>query len=218
MPLLFGSSDSAEAVRLARMVKRKEARKLASRVYTTNLTDSPAELILADLPAIIRHFYPGAVISYRTAVETKPSPAGFYHLTYGKSDKKHELPGVTLRIWKGSEALEGDTPLGKNLFIASRPRTLLENLAESRARSGSERKGLERSVIEGWLDRLCRIHGPEELRRLLKAAEALAPRLKMEQAAQRARKIVTALVDGSDEHLLVSPVGKARARREPYDP
>lgn len=63
MPFLFGSSDTAEANQLSRMIKRNEARKLASRIYTTDVSSSPEEVICADLPAIIRHFYPGAVIS-----------------------------------------------------------------------------------------------------------------------------------------------------------
>jgi hypothetical protein len=218
MPFLFGSSDTAEANQLARMIKRNEARKLASRIYTTDLTSSPEEVIRADLPAIIRHFYPGAVISYRTAIEAKPSSAGFYHLTYGRKDKTHVLPGVTLRIWKGSPAQAGDTQLGADLFMASRPRALLENLTESRARAGSERKTLDRVAVEGWLDRLCRIHGPDELRRLLAAMEEIAPQLELPEAATRARTIIAALLDGDHGDALVSPLGRARARREPYDP
>jgi len=218
MPLLFGSSDTAEANQLARMIKRNEARKLASRIYTTDLSSAPEEIIRADLPAIIRHFYPGAVISYRTAIEAKPSSAGCYHLTYGRKDKTHVLPGVTLRIWKGSPAQAGDTQLGADLFVASRPRALLENLTESRARAGGERKTLDRVAVEGWLDRLCRIHGPDELRRLLAAMEEIAPQLELPEAATRARAIIAALLDGDQADTLVSPLGRARARREPYDP
>ena len=218
MPLFFGSSDTAAANQLARMIKRNEARKLASRIYTTDLSSSPEEVIRADLPAIIRHFYPGAVISYRTAMEAKPSSAGFYHLTYGRKDKTHVLPGVTLRIWKGSPAQAGDTQLGADLFMASRPRALLENLTESRARSGRERKTLDREAVEGWLDRLCRIHGPEELRHLLAAMEEIAPQIELPAAATRARTIIAALLEGDQGDTLVSSLGRARARREPYDP
>ena len=218
MPFLFGSSDQSKVNQLARMVKRQEARKLASRIYSTDLTSPPEELIRADLLAIIRHFYPGAVISHRTAIEAKPTPGGFYHVTSGRRDKIHELPGVTLRVWKGAPSQPGDTQLGADLFMGSRPRALLENLTDSRAREGGERKTLDRETLEAWLDRLCRIHGPDELRRLLAAAEELAPALGLEIAAQRARAIITALVDGANADTLVSPVGRARARREPYDP
>ncbi len=218
MPLIFGSSDSSEANQLARMIKRKEARKLASRIYTTDLTTAPEEIVRSDLLAIIRRFYPGAVISYRTAIEAKPSPAGVYHITHGRKNKIHELPGVTLRVWKGAPAQAGDTQLGSDLFMGSRPRALLENLTESRAREGGERKTLDRAALESWLDRLCRIHGPEELRRLLAAAEELAPALGLAESAPRARTMIFALVDGADAETLLSPVGRARARREPYDP
>lgn len=217
MPFLFGSSNSAEANALARMIKKKEARKLASRLYTTDLSGTPEEIVRGSLLAIVRHFYPGAVISHRTAIEAKPSPANVYHLTYGKRDRTHKLPGVTLRIWAGAASGEGDTPLGADLFMASRPRALLENLTESRSRGGAERKTLDREAVEAWLERLCRIHGPDELRRLLAAAETLAPKLQLETEAGRARRLITALLEG-DERELVSPLARARARREPYDP
>ena len=217
MPFLFGSSHPAEANALARKIKKNEVRKLASRLYTTDLTGTPEEIVRADLPAIIRHFYSGAVISHRTAIEVKPSPAGIYHITYGHRDRTHKLPGVTLRIWAGAPAGEGDTQLGASLFMASRPRALLENLTESRSRGGAERKTLDRETVEAWLERLCRIHGPNELRRLLAAAEALAPGLHLEVEAGRARRLIAALLDG-DETGLVSPLARARARREPYDP
>jgi hypothetical protein len=218
MPLLFGSSDTAQATQLARLIKRKAARKLASRIYTTDLINAPEDIIREELPAVVRHFYPGAVIGYRTAIEAKPSLGGFYHLTHGGKDRTHELPGVTLRIWQGAPAGAGDTQVGADFFMASRPRALLENLMESRARSGGERKTLDREAVEAWLDRLCRIHGPDELRRLLAAAEELAPALGLAKEAARARAIITALTEGGQETALVSAVGRARARREPYDP
>lgn len=216
MPLMFGTPSSAKANALASMIKKGQARKLASRLYTTDLTSSPEDIVRDGLPEIIRHFYPGAVVSYRSAIEAKPSPAGTYHITYGRRDRVHELPGVTLRIWAGAQAEEGDTQLGPDLFIASRARAFLENLSDSRAR-GADRKTLDRAALEAWLERLCRIHGPDELRRLLTAAEAIAPRLRMEEEVDRARRLVAALLDG-DEKELVSPLARARARREPYDP
>jgi hypothetical protein len=217
MPLLFTSPDPKEAISLAGKIRKKAVRKLASRIYTTDMDGSPEDIIRAELLAVIRHFYPGAVIGYRTAIEAKPSPAGLYHITYGRRSHTHELPGISLRVWAGQPAQEGDTQLGPDLSMASRPRALLENLTASRSRKAAERKTLDREAVEAWLDRLCRIHGPDELRRLLATAEAIAPRLHLEDEAARARRIVTALLDG-DESGVKSPLARARARREPYDP
>lgn len=217
MALYFGTSDPARANVLTRMVKKGQARKLASSIYASDLSSEPEAIIRAELHAIIRHFYPGAVISHRTALEAKISPSGAYHITFGARRHDHRLPGVTIRVWPGAPAGAGDTQLGENLFMASRPRALLENLTESRSRGGAERKTLDREAIEAWLDRLYRIHGPEELHRLLDASEALASVLHLEQEATRARRIITALLNG-DESGLVSSLARARARREPYDP
>lgn len=217
MAILFASPDPAEAIALAGMIRKKAVRKLASRIYTTDMDGAPEDIIRAELLAVIRHFYPGAVIGYRTAIEAKLSPSGLYHITYGRRSHTRELPGVSLRVWAGAPAQEGDTRLGADLSMASRPRALLENLADSRSRKVAERKTLERTAIEEWLDRLCRIHGPDELRRLLAASESIAPRLHLEEEAGRARRLITALLDG-DEKGLVSPLARARARHEPYDP
>ena len=217
MALHFASSDPVEAISLAGKIRKKAVRKLASRIYTTDMNGSPEDIIRAELLAVIRHFYPGAVISYRTAIEAKPSPASLYHITHGRRSHTHELPGISLRVWAGQPAQEGDTQLGTGLSMASRPRALLENLTDSRSRKAAERKTLDREAVEAWLDRLCRIHGPDELRRLLAAAEAIAPSLHLDDEATLARRIITSLVDG-DESGVTSPLARARARREPYDP
>ncbi len=217
MALHFTSPDPAKSVALAGMIRKKAVRKLASRIYTTDFEGSPEDIIRGDLLAVIRHFYPGAVIGYRTAIEAKVSPAGLYHITSGRRAHIHELPGVTLRVWPGPPAQEGDTQLGADLSMASRPRALLENLTDSRSRKAPERKTLDREAIEAWLDRLCRIHGPDELRRLQASAEGLAPQLSLEVEATRARRLINAILDG-DLSELVSPLARARALREPYDP
>ena len=217
MAVLFASRDPVEAIALAGKIRKKTVRKLASRIYTTDMDGSPEEIIRDELFAVIRHFYPGAVIGYRTAIEAKPSLSGLYHITYGRRSHTHELPGVSLRVWAGPPAQEGDTQLGADLSMASRPRALLENLTDSRSRKAAERKTLDREAVEAWLDRLCRIHGPDELRRLLASAEALAPRLHFEAEAERARRLINAILEG-DVSELVSPLARARARREPYDP
>ena len=51
---------------------------------------------------------------------------------------------------------------------------------------------MDREAVEAWLDRLCRIHGPDELRRLLAAAEELAPALGLAKEAARANVVAAA--------------------------
>ena len=69
--LIFGTAENS--YKISTLVKAKKARKLASKIYTQNLEDEPEALIKRNLIAIIRAFFPGAIISHRSAVETKPS-------------------------------------------------------------------------------------------------------------------------------------------------
>lgn len=218
MSVLFGSSQPSAAARLTKLLREKKIRKIASRIYSEDLETPPQEIVRINLHAIIRHFYPGAIISHRSAVEAKPSATGSFHLTHLGKNKTHELPGVTLRLWQGPPAAEGDTLLGEQLFIASRARALLENLTESRSREGRERKTLDREAFEGWLDRLCRIHGPAELEQMLRQAEALAPVLGLADAAKPARELIGAMINGDIDQVLTTPLASARAAGMPYDP
>ncbi|MEY4687380.1 MAG: hypothetical protein RIR76_1403, partial [Verrucomicrobiota bacterium] len=67
MALHFGTSDrSAE---ISRAVKAGTLRKLASKIYTDDLLAPPADVLRRHRLEIVAHFYPGAVISHRSALE-----------------------------------------------------------------------------------------------------------------------------------------------------
>jgi len=57
MAVLFASRDPVEAIALAGKIRKKTVRKLASRIYTTDMDGSPEEIIRDELFAVIRHFY-----------------------------------------------------------------------------------------------------------------------------------------------------------------
>jgi hypothetical protein len=51
------------------LLKRKEIRKLAPRIYTSNLNDAPEAIIIRNLPMLLGRLYPNAVLSHRSAFE-----------------------------------------------------------------------------------------------------------------------------------------------------
>ena len=212
--VVLGSSDSARSRTIRREVQAGKLVKLAPRIYTSNLEDTAENIISRNLYFILNELFPGAILSYRTAIEGGPSSDGLIILTY-KYTKKINLPGITVRLIEGAGPLEGDTSFMGNLYIASRARAVLENLQVAR---GKNSKSISRDQLEEHLDKICRIHGTEELNILRDQARKLAPKLKMKKEYQMLDKIVGTLLSTRNDVVLKSPVSKARSQGRPYDP
>lgn len=213
--IVFGTKDSAESQAIHRALKSGRLRKLAPRLYTSNLKDSPANIIKRHLYQILGHLFPGAVLSYRTALEAGPSKEGMIVLSY-KYTKKLSLPGIIIRLIQSTGAIEGDTPFMDKLFLASRERALLENLQPSRDK-GSSAKTLPKSFIEEYLDKLCRHYGPEELNRVRDKARELSSILNMHREFKILDKMIGALLGTQKSDILETEMGLARAEGVPYD-
>ena len=95
--ILIATSDKKLSAMITSLKKEEKIRKIASRVYTSNLTDAPENIIKRNLYSIIGKLYPGALISHRSAFELRPSIDGHFYLTYTYT-KNISLPGVTLHL------------------------------------------------------------------------------------------------------------------------
>ena len=67
--IIFGTSVNKEAKRLRRLLRAGKVRKIAPRLYTTNLSDSPAKVVQDNLYEILGGLFPKATLSHRTALE-----------------------------------------------------------------------------------------------------------------------------------------------------
>lgn len=56
------SSDKSESTRIFRMVKHGQLRKIAPKIYTSNMNDAPDAIIKRNLFFILGQLYPHAVI------------------------------------------------------------------------------------------------------------------------------------------------------------
>jgi len=207
--IVFGSSDSKKSQAIRRAIHSGELKKLSAKLYTSNLKDKPEQIIKRNLYHILGELFPGAVLSHRTALEAGPSKDNVVFLTY-KYTKNISLPGLTVRLLQGQEAMPGDTPFIANLFLASRERALLENLQTSRQRE-THAKTLPRTEIESYLDRLCNSYGVEELNRVRDKAKTLSKKLHFEKEFKILDKIIGALLGTKESTLLQTSQGKARA-------
>lgn len=213
--LILGSSDSADSQALRRAVKAGTLRKIAPKLYTSNLVDEPATIIRRNAYFILGVLFPGAVLSHRSALEGGITTEGAVVLTY-KYTKKLSLPGLIIHLVAGEGAQEGDMPFMEHLFLASRARALLENVQLRRETDGF-RKILSQEEIETYLDKLCRVYGVEELNQLRAQARKLAELLGLQKEFQRLEQLIGALLGTRKSNTLKTTSGQARALGIPYD-
>ena len=213
--VLFSSSDPKVSQALHRGVKAGQLIKLATRVYTSNLKDTPENIVKRNLYHILGNLFPGAVLSHRTALEGGPSAEGLIVLSY-KYSKPYLLPGFRVHLMKGHGPLEGDTPFMGPLFLASRERALLENLQPSRHTKNGYSTTVPRTFIEQLLDKACRVYGTAELNVIRDRARVIASTLDMNREFEQLDALIGTLL-GTQSVGLHTEAGVARAAGPPID-
>ncbi|MBF0093995.1 MAG: Fic family protein [Alphaproteobacteria bacterium] len=201
---------------VSRAMKAGRLRKLASRLYTRNLTDPPEAVVKRNLWGIVAGYFPGALIADRTALENAPAEDGSVCLVAGHG-KDITLPGHVLRPRRGIGPQPGDRPFIAGLFLSSTARAILENMRASRSRGGLLARTLSRRQIEERLDTLIRRSGEDAANRLRDEVCALAPALDMVEEAAALNALIGTLL-GTREAALSVPAALARRLGRPYDP
>ena len=213
--LIFSSSEAGKSRQISKLEREKRIRKIAGRIYTSNLEESPASIVKRNLLTILGKLYPGAMLSHRSAFEYKPTIAGHIFLTYTYT-KKIELPGVTLRFMKGMPPIEGDNPISGELYASQKERAFLENLQVTR-KPGPESKTLSLDEIEEKLETVVNVHGEEGLNQLRDKARIISEKLDMQPEFQKLDKLISAFLKTQSSKILSSPLAKARAFGVPFD-
>lgn len=215
-PEVFATSkEISAAVRQAAAAGK--LRKLSGRLYTRNLNE-PLEMVARrNWQRIAGHYFPGSVVVDRSAFEAKPAADGSLYLDAGPDwagKRPLRLPGLTLRPRRGTGPAPGDMPY-MDFFIASRPRSLLDNLRHGRGQRGLDRT-LSRAEIERELTRLAERRGEGALNELRDQARALAPELGRESELALLDELIGAVLGTRDAPL---ETREAQARRDglPFD-
>ncbi len=215
LPEAFVSDASTSSV-VSRAVAAGRIRKIASRLYTRNLTDPPEAVVRQNLWPIVAGYFPGGLIADRTALENVPASDGSVCLVTARG-RNVRLPGITLRPRRGAGPLSSDRPFLSGLFLASTARAYLENMRPTRARGGLVRRTLSRVELEERLETLLRRSGAPELGRLRDEVRAVAAEAGFEEEAASFDALAGALL-GTREAALSAPAAVARRRGRPYDP
>lgn len=187
--------------------------KIAQNLYTSNRLDFPEHIVARHLYTILGKLFPKAILSFRSAIEIGPAKGGFIVLTY-KYNRKVELPGFTVYLVEGPKAEPNDNPFMENLFLASTPRALLENMKQSRKK---QCKTLPAKEMEKYLEKICQINGTEKLKELRDEARKLAKILNMPSEFKKLDQLIGALCGTRSDHKLTTDLALARAKGIPYD-
>lgn len=214
--IIFGSSDPKISKQISKLEKGGKIRKIAPRIYSSNLTEPIEEIIRRNLFLILGNLYPGALLSHRSAFEFQPTEEGHIFLTYSYT-KKVNLPGLTLRFLAGQKPIKGDNSISGELYVSQKERAFLENMQPSRNISGSA-KCLSLVQIEGKLEQIIRVNGENELKKVRDQAKEISTELGMEKEFVKLNKIISALLSTHSSKILSSPIAVARAFGFPYDP
>ena len=191
-------------------------RKIAPRVYTSNLEEAPEKIIRRNWYRIVSELFPEASLSHRSALERMPTPEGHLYLTRSYKNIV-ELPGLTLHFSKGPAPLEDDLLFFGNLKVSSLARAWLENLQRTRG-SGEEAKALSREQLEEKIEAFLRVKGEDSVNQVRDRARVIVPLLGMEKEFTELNKLITDLLGTGLSKNLVSPIARARVLGEPVDP
>jgi len=214
--IIFASSERSESRRITALLKEKKIRKIAPRIYTSNLKEQPAAIIKRNWYLILARLFPQALLSHRSALEFKPTPKGHIFLTRSyESDIK--MPGLTIHFLKGPAPIEGDNPFFEALHASQEARAFLENLQETR-KGSRDSKCLPISEIEERLETIARTRSETGLNSLRDKAGKISPALGMQKEFKKLNTLISALLATGKSKRLTSPVAIARSMGEPVDP
>jgi hypothetical protein len=215
LPETFVSTSGTTKL-ASKAVRSGKLRKLASRLYTRDLTSAPADIVRRNLWPIVAGYFPSALIADRTALEGVPAKDGSVFLVSQERHSDIVLPGFTLRPRGGAPAQPSDVPHMGVVRMSSRARALLDNFAASRSR-GTVPRTFSRQEIETYLDTLARQAGEDQVNRLRDEARRLAPVIGREQEFAALDQVIGALL-GTRVDRLQTPAARARRKGLPFDP
>jgi hypothetical protein len=203
------------AATISDRVRRAELARLATGVYTSDVTSDPAAVVGREWHNIVGRMFPGAVITDRSAVTGGPVD-GVLYLSHDGRARRVDLPGLSVTARPGAGPLDGDIPLPGGLHQASKGRALAENARPSRSRDGRARRTLDAAELGDWIDRLCQVDGPQRLARYREQAERAADAVGAGQAVKALSQMIGVALGTQKAHTSSMALA-ARQASLPYD-
>ena len=213
--IIFSSSDKNISYQITKAEKEGKIRKIAPRIYTSNLQDSVEYIIKRNFFDILKWRFPEAIISHRSASELRPTETGNFFLTSNYTKKVTDLKGITVNVMKGKPALASDVNFG-GIYASSGWRWILENMQISR-KKGDESKTFPIEMIEDKLEKIIIREGESGINKFRDKARDIALQLDFNDEFNRLNTIISALLNTHNVSVLTSDSAKARACGLPFD-
>jgi hypothetical protein len=212
--IIIGTTEKTREIK--KLEKQRQLRKIAPRLYSSNMEENPETIIRRNWYRILSELYPEAFLSHRSALERIPTAGGHIYLTYTYTDNII-LPGLSIHFLKGPEPLEDDTLFFGNTRASGYARAYLENLQSSRTTAETS-KTLDRGGLEERIESFLRANGEAALNTIRDRASEIAPGLGMEKEFTTLNQLITDILGTGLSKNLGSPVALARVLGEPFDP
>jgi hypothetical protein len=211
--LLYPELSPAQVRHVQRRLAAGQLKQVAKGFASSLPKEDWPALVARHRPRVLAAFFPGTVVSFRSAFDGGAPSQGKVFLV-GTYRRNVELPGLTVEVWKGPPPQAGDSQMmGRPLYFASEPRVLLENLSPSR---GESRKSVGVEAVEKRLLDICHSRGETALSQLRERARELAPALGLEREFERLDGLVGSILN-SRPSVLTTHQGKAHTAAVPYD-
>lgn len=210
--IVAGTAETT--LEVSRAVAAGELRPIGANLYTPNLDDDLDVVVRRHWYPIVGHLVPGAVISFRTALDAKPAPDGSVFVV-GKTKYERDLPGLLIRGVKGAGPQPGDMAFPGGVSLAGRARALLEALKPSRRRNTVAR-GMTRPEIEAILEREFQSGGEPRLNQIRDEAASLSRILDAEREYVALAGVI-GMILGSRPGTPTQATVIGRLAADPYD-
>ena len=211
-------SATASSDRILRATAAGQIKPLVKPFYSPAIQDDPATIIRRNVWKVVAALVPGAVISFRTALEARPATDGtVFVVSAGRYTRN--LPGLQVRGVPGPGPQPDDFPFVDGLHLASRARAMLDALRPSRGRErggGTVARGLSTQDIETWLEKDFQTGGEQALNRLRDEARRLVGILNATAELAELERLIGRLL-GSRRGSVHAPSAIARLAGRPYD-
>ena len=149
--IIFASDDAVDSRMISYKEKKGTLRKIAPRIYTTNMIDSPESIVKRNLIEIVAWRLPGCVLSHKSAYLLRPTEFGNLFITYRFTKKITYLPGITLNVMEGPEHIDTDIRLGAaDVHASSEERWMLEMMQQARTGKDGDIKKLQTFSSNLW--------------------------------------------------------------------
>lgn len=204
---------------LSRQSKAGRALRLAPGLYVLNATLPRANVVYQHRFSLIAHYWPGAVLSDRTALRGGEPHEGWIFIAHPEPGRTQDLQldGLTVSVRVGPGQLPGDMPMPAGLFLSGQARALVENVSGlGRPPVGRPARQAGTAAVEDRIDEIARTGGTGRVQSVLAQLDVITPSLPP-AAVTLVRRHLVAVLGTVTGPAPTSTRLRARLAGEPYD-